>query len=235
MFISAIVVAAGKSKRFGEKASKVILKLNSRPIIAYSLGVLDSHRQIKEIIVVANPRNIANLLSIIRKNKFHKAVKAVLGGKERKDSVESGLKAINPGADFVLIHDAARPFITGSLVSSVIKEARKSRAAILGVPIKATVKEASRPQGLKASSVSVKETLDRSRLWEIQTPQVFDKDLILKAYRRSGRIKVTDDAELVEKLGARVKIVSGSSLNIKITTPEDMIIAKGIAKIWKPA
>ncbi len=227
MFISAILVAAGKSKRFKDKASKVILKLNSRPIIAYSLDTLNSHPEIKEIIVVANPRNIAGLAAIIRKNKFHKVVKVVLGGKERKDSVAQGLRAVNPKAGFMLIHDAARPFITAALVSLVINEARKSKAAILGIPVKATIKMV---RGSK-----VEKTVDRSGLWEIQTPQVFEKGLILKAYRKFGRSKVTDDAGLVEKSGKPVKVAAGSSLNIKITTPEDMLIAKGIAKIWKPA
>ncbi|MFA5095734.1 MAG: 2-C-methyl-D-erythritol 4-phosphate cytidylyltransferase [Candidatus Omnitrophota bacterium] len=230
MFVSAIVVAAGKGKRLGSRASKPALKLNSRPIISFSLDVLNKHPWIKEIIVVANPGNIRALGAIIRRDKPRKEVKLVLGGKERKDSVAQGLKALNPRAELVLIHDAARPFITGGLVASVIKEARKSKAAILGVAVKPTIKRC-RVQG---TGCRVKETIDRRNIREIQTPQVFQKELILDAYKKYGRRKVTDDAMLVEKLGKPVSIVPGSSLNIKITTPEDLIIAKGIAG-WKPA
>jgi 2-C-methyl-D-erythritol 4-phosphate cytidylyltransferase len=142
--------------------------------------------------------------------------------------VANGLKAIGPQADLILIHDAARPFITKGLVSSVIKEARKAGAAIAAVPVKATIKK------VKNGSV-VEKTLDRGKLWEIQTPQVFKKDLILKAYKKFKRIPATDDAMLVERLGAKVSVVLGSYSNIKITTPEDLIIAKGIAGSWKPA
>jgi len=226
--VSAIIVAAGKGRRFGHKLSKAVLRLNSRPVIAYSLAVLNAHPQIKEIIVVGNPGNIRALRNIIQQQRAAKDVKIVLGGKERRDSVANGLKAIGPQADLILIHDAARPFITKGLVSSVIKEARKAGAAIAAVPVKATIKK------VKNGSV-VEKTLDRGKLWEIQTPQVFKKDLILKAYKKFKRIPATDDAMLVERLGAKVSVVLGSYSNIKITTPEDLIIAKGIAGSWKPA
>ncbi len=226
--VSAIIVAAGKGRRFGHKLSKAVLKLNSRPVIAYSLAVLNAHPQIKEIIVVGNPGNIRALRNIIQQQRAAKDVKIVLGGKERRDSVANGLKAIGPQADLILIHDAARPFITKGLVSSVIKEARKAGAAIAAVPVKATIKK------VKNGSV-VEKTLDRGKLWEIQTPQVFKKSLILKAFNKFKRIPATDDAMLVERLGAKVSVVLGSYSNIKITTPEDLIIAKGIAGSWKPA
>lgn len=228
MYVSAIIVAAGNSRRFGNKVSKAVLKINSKPVIAYSLDVLSEHHKIKEIIVVGNPRNIESLRGIIRKNKIHKTIKVILGGKERQDSVSNGLKAINPKADFVLIHDAARPFITKGLVTLVIKEALESKAAIVGVPVKATIKKAD-------NKGCVKHTIDRNNLWEIQTPQVFSKKLILNAYKNFGRFKVTDDAMLVERTGKKVKMVLGAHHNIKITTPEDLIIAKGIARLWKPA
>ncbi len=226
MFISAILLAAGKSKRFKTKTSKVLLNLGSKQVIVYSLGILNEHPKIKEIIVAANLQNIEELRGMIKKNKFHKAAKVVLGGKERKDSVAAGLKVINPQANFVLIHDAARPFITRGLVSLVINEAYESKAAILGVPVKATIKRC-RAQG---TGHRAQETIDRKNLWEAQTPQVFEKKLILEAYRRFGKQDVTDDAGLVEKLGRQVKIVQGSPLNIKITTAEDLILAEAIAR-----
>lgn len=231
MGVSAILLAAGESKRLKGKISKVILKLNSCPVIAYSLHVLNGHPQIKEIVVVGNPANVEDLRAILKQNKIHKPSKVILGGKRRQDSVLKGLKAISHKADFVLIHDAARPFITKGLISSVIKEARVAKAAIIGVPVKSTIKR------LTASGKrqAVKETIDRKNLWEVQTPQVFSRKLILKAYEDFGAHKVTDDAMLVEKSGKRVKMVVGSHYNIKITTPEDLIIAKGIARLWKPA
>ena len=231
MFISAIVVAAGLSKRFKTKTSKVLLKLSSKPVIAYSLDVLNAHPKIKEIIIAANPRNIESLRGIFNTHKFPPGVKVVLGGKERKDSVAAGLKAVNPKADFVLIHDAARPFITSGLVSLVMNEAYESKAAILGVPVKATIKRC-RVQG---TGYRVQETIDRKDLWEIQTPQVFEKDLILKAYQRFSNTDATDDAMLVERLGVKVSVVFGSYNNIKITTTEDLAIAEGVARLWKPA
>lgn len=237
MFVSAIIVAAGKSKRFKSGSSKVILNLNSKPVIAYSLDILNAHPRIKEIIVVSNPENIKKLRRIIKMRKICKTVKFVLGGKERKDSAAAGLKSINPKAEFVLIHDAARPFITSGLVSLLIKEAQKSKAVIVGVPVKATVKriagKGKREEGYGKQEASkfVKETIDRRNLWEVQTPQVFEKDLILEAYRKFGGENVTDDASLVEKLGKPVKIILGSALNIKITTPEDMAIGKAIVNI----
>jgi 2-C-methyl-D-erythritol 4-phosphate cytidylyltransferase len=155
----------------------------------------------------------------------------VLGGKERKDSVAQGLRAIDPKANFVLIHDAARPFITSGLVTLVIKEAQKSKAAILGVPVRATIKRCK----VRGKRCVVKETIDRKNIWEVQTPQVFAKSLILKAYKDFGGLSATDDAGLVEKSGKKVKMVLGAYHNIKITSPEDLIIATGIARLWKPA
>lgn len=228
MYVSAIVVAAGKSRRLGGKISKAVLKLNSKPVIAYSLDVLNGHHRINEIIVVANGANIKSLRDIIKRNKIRKVRDVILGGQERQDSVSSGLKAINPKADYVLIHDAARPFITKGLVTLVIEEALKSKAAIVGVPVKSTIKKAD-------NKAFVKMTVDRNNLWEIQTPQVFSKNIILKAYKDFGRPKATDDAALVERSGKKVKMVLGAHHNIKITTPEDLIIAKGIARLWKPA
>ncbi len=232
MYISAIIVAAGRSKRLESRISKAVLKLNSRPVIAYSLGVLDKHPTIKEIIIVANNQNIKELQRIAGKNKPGRPLRIILGGKKRQDSVRNGLKVVNPQADFVLIHDAARPFISKSLVAALIKEAAKSGAAILGVPVKATVKVA---QSSAAGGIEVKKTLKRENLWEIQTPQLFRKDLIFAAYKKFGRNKATDDAMLVERLGAKVKIVLGSYANLKITTPEDLCISGAIAKLWKRA
>jgi 2-C-methyl-D-erythritol 4-phosphate cytidylyltransferase len=221
--LSAIIVAAGRSKRFKGKASKVLAEISNKPVIYYSLSVLNRHPDIDEIIIVASPSSIKAITGIIRRYKINKVKKIVLGGKERKDSVLQGLKSLGEGISYVLIHDGARPLINDDMISSVITAAKVSGAAIVGVPVKPTIKRVN-------SGLWVQGTVDRDGLWEVQTPQVFLKSIILKAYKRSGRAKVTDDAMLVEKSGIKVKLALGSYSNIKITTPEDLIIAEAILK-----
>jgi len=221
MYVTAVILAAGKGLRFGSGAPKLLAKINSKPVIFYCLDTLCKHPLIKDVIVVVSPETQKSIKEEIKKYKLPKIKAVVLGGKLRQDSVHSGLRAINQKAQLVLIHDAARPFIDRDMVSAVIKEARKSGAAIVGIPVKATIKRVR--QGF-----FVEKTLERSNLWEIQTPQVFKKNLILKAYEKYGKIPVTDDAMLVEKLGHKVRVVLGSCANIKITTPADLLIARAI-------
>jgi 2-C-methyl-D-erythritol 4-phosphate cytidylyltransferase len=231
MYLSAIVLAAGRGLRFSRLNSstarggvlKPLAEINSKPVIIYSLDILSRHPAVRDIIVVVNAGNSRSIISKVRRYRIAKIRRIVEGGKRRQDSVHNALKAMDNRTDLVLIHDGVRPFIDKETVSAVIKEARDSGAAVVGVPVKATIKKVT-------SRAQVKETLNRDCLWEIQTPQVFRKDLILKAYKRFGRGWVTDDASLVEKSGAKVKIVMGSYSNIKITTPDDLILAKAIAK-----
>jgi 2-C-methyl-D-erythritol 4-phosphate cytidylyltransferase len=251
--VSAIIVAAGKSNRFSRnnkqwlkggippkagrgKVSKVLVKIDSRPVIYYSLFALNKHPEVDEIIVVASRENSKEINRIVKRFKINKAKGIVLGGKERKDSVLSGLKALSPESSRVLIHDGARPLIDKNTISSVIKASKASGAAITGVPIKPTVKMAytiwriAYGKREKIKGLFVKKTLNRDELWDIQTPQVFKKDLILAAYSKFGNRKVTDDAALVEKLKVKVRIVQGSYSNIKITTPEDLIMAEAVLR-----
>ena len=230
MYVTAIVLAAGKGLRLKSKISKPLIKIDSKPLIIYSLNTLSKHPYIKDIIVVANRRNLQDIRNKIKQYRIDKIKDVVLGGQVRLASVVNGLRAIDNHTDLVLIHDGVRPFIDRDIVSSVIKTAKSSGAAIAGVPVKATIKsvKVSKCQSVKENIVE--KTLDRSKLWEIQTPQVFRKDLILKAYDKFGDIDVTDDAMLVEKLGAKVSVVLGTYNNIKITTPEDLIVAQAIAK-----
>ncbi|MFH1355324.1 MAG: 2-C-methyl-D-erythritol 4-phosphate cytidylyltransferase [Candidatus Omnitrophota bacterium] len=227
MYVSAILLAAGRGLRSKSKISKPLIKIDSKPVIFYSLKTLSSLAYIKDIVVVANTRNLKGIVNSINKYRVGRVRRIVYGGKRRQDSVYSGIKAIDKRTDLVLIHDVARPFIDKKTVISLIREAKRSGAAIAGVPVKATIKSI---KVSKCQGVRVEKTLDRSRLWEIQTPQVFKKSLILKAYKKFNRIDVTDDAMLVEKLGCKVSIVHGSYSNIKITNPEDILIAKAILK-----
>ena len=236
MQVSAIVLAAGKGRRFYRagkaKIPKLLAKINSKPIIIYSIGVLNKHPSVREIIVVVNARNSSKIISKINQYKIGKIIRVVRGGRQRQDSVRNGLKAMHSRRGLVLIHDGARPFIDKKLISSLIWQAQRSGAAIAGVPVKATIKQLKAQSPKPKGKLLVEKTLNRDNLWEIQTPQVFRKDLILKAFSKFGNLKVTDDSMLVEKLGTQVSIVLGSYNNIKITTPEDLLLAEAIAKRW---
>jgi 2-C-methyl-D-erythritol 4-phosphate cytidylyltransferase len=222
----AIVLAAGRGLRFKSKVPKPLVKINSKPAIAYSLEEFNRHPSVSGIIVVVNPANRSAVASVIRRRRIKKVSSIVLGGRRRQDSVLNGLKAIKDCATLVLIHDAARPFISAKIISALIKEAKDSGAAIPAVPVRSTIKKVN-------LGLFVEETVERKNLWEVQTPQAFRKELLLKAYRRCGRLDVTDDAMLVEKSGAKVKIVEGSYNNIKITTPQDLVLAEAISKSKK--
>lgn len=223
MHVTAILLAAGKGKRFKTGISKPLFEINARPILIYSLKVLSDHPCIKDIIVVVNSSNREQIITRIKKYRVNKIKEVVLGGRRRQDSVSNALKFINKNTRLVLIHDAARPFIAKEIITAVINKAKRQGAAIVGVPLKATVKE--------CSKFLVLRTIDRDGLWEIQTPQVFKKDLILKAYQRFGDIDVTDDASVVERLGHKVAVVMGSQDNIKITTGEDIALAQAILSL----
>jgi len=231
MHVTAIVVAAGKGLRLKSRIPKPLLEVNGKPIIIYSLEVLSRDPAVKDIIVVVSSRNKEAIASVIKRYRIPKIKKIVLGGRQRKDSVAHGLRAMNSCTELVLIHDAARPFINSRLVSAVIEEAEKEEAAILGVTVKPTIKKVKRQRSKGKSQFIVEQTINRDNLMEIQTPQVFRKILILKAYNKFSNIAATDDATLVEKLGKKVKLIMGSTFNIKITTPEDLVFARAIARV----
>jgi 2-C-methyl-D-erythritol 4-phosphate cytidylyltransferase len=232
--VSAILLAAGRGERFKSRVPKPLVRLGSKPIVIYSLETLSRHPSIKDVIVVANDKNSREITQKIVQYGIRKVRRVVRGGKRRQDSVLHALCVLENGADLVLIHDAARPFIDKDMVSRLIKQANAFGAAITGVPIKATVKKAAKSPARLAGKVTspwiVEKTIERDNLWEIQTPQVFKKDLIVRAYQRFARQNVTDDAMLVEKMGKRVVVVPGSYDNIKITTPEDLVIGEAIAR-----
>ncbi len=222
MYSSAIVVAAGRGERLKSRISKPLIKLNSKPVIIYSLEVLSRHPGINEIIVVASADNINEISRQVKKYRIKKISNIILGGRKRQESVYKGLARVNLRSDIVLVHDAARPFIKAEFISKSLNQARVTGASVIGVPVKATIKHVTR--------YAVKRTLDRSNLWEIQTPQVFRKEIILKAYNKFKNLVVTDDAALVERLGKKVSLAMGSYTNIKITTPDDLIFAKALLK-----
>jgi 2-C-methyl-D-erythritol 4-phosphate cytidylyltransferase len=228
-YATAIVLAAGRGLRLKSRIPKPLIAIGSKPVIAHCLIALSRHPEIQEIVVVANPKNSEAITGQIKKLGIAKVGAVVLGGRLRQDSVAKGLKALSPDTDIVLVHDGVRPFIDKDTVSRLIKQAGIYGAAIPAVPVKATVKKVKRQKAKGNTRFVVEETLDRGCLWEVQTPQAFRKGLILKAYEKSAGLEVTDDSMLVERLGRTVCIVPGSYRNIKITTPEDLVIAEAIA------
>jgi 2-C-methyl-D-erythritol 4-phosphate cytidylyltransferase len=223
MKVSAILLAAGIGARLKSKLSKPLIVIAGKPLILYSLLALEQKRQISEIIVVVNPRNKAGILTLIKRHRISKVRAVVYGDALRQDSVRNGLAQVSQHDGLVLIHDSGRPFISQGILEKLIRKAGKTKAAVLAVPVKATIKSA-------AKKLIVDKTLKRQLLWEIQTPQVFAYPLIRRAFNKFGRSLVTDDSSLVEKTGAKVHIVEGSYGNIKVTTPEDILIAECIAK-----
>ena len=222
MKVVCIVPAAGRGKRLGSRGEKAFVMLAGKPLLSHTLGVLQRCSFIDEIIVVVSRNRLKACAKLVRKYRFSKVCSIVRGGKRRFNSVKNGLlKARN--ADFILIHDGVRPFIDQKLLKKVFVGAKRFGAALPAVPSRQTLK-------LIGKRSFIAKTPKRKSLWEAQTPQVFKKDLIVKAYKKTKDKTVTDDSSLVEKANHRVKIIKGSYKNIKITTPEDLKLAKILVK-----
>ncbi len=217
--IAVIIVAAGSGMRFKSKTPKALAMLKNWPLIHHSLHIFEHIPSIHDIIVVGRKEDLRRFESL--HSRFKKIRAIVPGGKTRADSVKCGLLALDSKTAMVLVHDAARPLISQALVLRLIAAVRRHKAAIVAVPVKATVKEVD-------AKGWIKHTPKRSYLWEAQTPQGFEANLLVRAHQRKGG-DATDDAMLVERLGTKVKVVMGDYRNIKITTPEDLCIAKEIA------
>ena len=224
MKVLAIVPAAGSGKRLKKSCDKPFIEINSKPLLFYALKALETSPLIDEIILVVAKKRISMALNLVRRFRFKKVSKIVRGGKTRSESVANGLKLLKKSnADYVFIHDGVRPFLEKSLIERCIKAAKKFGSSVACVRVKPTIKAERKGFILK--------TLERSALLEAQTPQVFRKDLILKAYKNKKMLfSSTDDSRLVEKSGHKVRVVAGSNKNIKVTTPEDLLLAKALLK-----
>lgn len=222
--IAAIIVAAGQGRRMGHKTPKQYLLLNGKPVLWHTLQRFIKTGIFTKIVLVID-RNYFDYIqaSIIRKYKLPQ-VTLVAGGKERQDSVYQGLLSLK-SCDHVAIHDGVRCLVSAQVIKETIKAARQYGAATAAVPLQDTIKES-------AAGQLVQKTIDRSKLWRIQTPQVFNYEIIMKAYKKAYQAGFygTDDAMLVEKMGKKVKLVMGSYDNLKITTPLDLLVAEQILK-----
>lgn len=229
--IGAVVLAAGQGKRMQSRVAKQFLELNGRPLIAYALEAFEKS-QVDEVILVTGQDEISYCeRKIVAEYGFSKVKAVVAGGKERYNSVYEGLKAFQAYSDiqYVLIHDGARPLISEAVIERAIEGAIQYDACVVGMPVKDTIKVANEA-GFAAG------TPDRASLWQIQTPQAFRFDLILDAYKKimerpEDQEHITDDAMVVEAASScQVKLVEGDYRNIKVTTPEDLLVAEAFLK-----
>lgn len=220
---SVIIPAAGMGRRMNASVNKQYLKINEKPILAYTLDVFENCPLVDEIILVINPEEQQLCREQVIEAYSYTKIKVTAGGNTRQESVYAGLKAVNPLTKIVLIHDGARPLIRESVIRRSIEETIKHRATVVGVPAKNTIK-------VMNEAGFVEATPDRNYLVEIQTPQTFAYDLITEAHQKAlaSGVVGTDDAFLVEWMQIPVKIVVGDYTNIKITTPEDLTIAAAI-------
>ena len=224
MRVSAILVGAGLGLRMGGTIKKPFLQIHGKPIFLHTIERFSQIDTITEIVCVAGETEIRSLREqwqdILDTNKVKKIVP---GGKRRQDSVYNGLCQTETDAEIVLIHDIVRPLVRKEHIEAVITKTREFHAAILAVPMKATVKEA-------GNNLRIQRTIPRSSLWMAQTPQGFEKNLLVKVFNqlKNSDIEFTDDAEMVERTGHPVYIVPGTDENIKITTPEDLLIAEAL-------
>ena len=218
----AVVLAAGQGKRMNSKVQKQFLLIKEKPVLYYTLHAFEESALISEIILVTGKDEIEYCQKeIVEKYGFKKVSKVVAGGKERYHSVHEGIQAIGV-ADYVFIHDGARPFVDGAMIERASQAVKEYKACVVGMPVKDTIKIAD-AEGYAA------QTPDRRLVWQVQTPQVFEYELIKTAYEKlmiEEPEGITDDAMVVEAMTEhKVKLVEGSYRNIKITTPEDLDIA----------
>lgn len=217
--LSAVVVAAGRSQRMG--FDKLLTPLAGRPLLLHTLERLLSTRLPSELVLVVRPGAEAEMDALVEPLRQLGPIRIVAGGVQRQDSVQAGLEAVSDRSDFVLVHDAARPFVTRELIDTVLAAARLSDAAVCGTPCSDTLKEVGE-DGL------VLKTVDRAKLWAVQTPQIFRAKLLRAAYAaaiRSGE-SFTDDTAVVERIGHPVRTVLYHGVNLKITTPSDWKLAE---------
>ncbi len=220
----AIIPAAGSGSRFGGQTPKQFIEIAGAPIIVHTLMRFHECEEIGAIIVALRREEFERFELALCAHKIQKPVRLVVGGAERSDSILNGLEAAKEfRPEIVVVHDAVRPFVTPERISAVIARAREIGAAILALPATDTVKEVE--DGL------IRRTLDRRRIWRAQTPQAFRYDLLMRANEEARAANLpsammTDDASLVERLGESIAVVEGLANNIKITTPEDLVLAE---------
>ena len=221
-----VIVAAGTGSSMNIGINKQFIKLEGKEIIAYTIEKFYNNSNIEDIVVVVKEDESEFFKKEILDKYNFKNVKIAYGGKERQDSVYNGLKLLDEKCDVVLIHDGARPFVSDKIIDKSIEEAKEHKAIVVGVPVKDTIK-------VIDNDKNIVDTPNRSVLWAVQTPQTFDYNILIDAYKDAFKNKFygTDDAMLVERIGYKVKMLEGSYNNIKITTQEDLNIGSQILRV----
>jgi 2-C-methyl-D-erythritol 4-phosphate cytidylyltransferase len=219
-----ILPAAGKSSRYKDKNyKKPFAPLAGRAMWIYSVERFLARNDVKQLILAIAPEDKEDFDFKFSSNVAILGIDVLLGGAERADSVQKALARVKPDIDFVCVHDAVRPCLVDEWITRVFDAAEKNAAAILAVPVTATLKRV-------GADRTIEETVSRDGLWEAQTPQVFRRQLLLDAYAKRGDFEATDEAQLVERLGHKVSVVQGSPLNLKVTTTEDLRLAEQALK-----
>ncbi len=216
-----IIVAAGRSERMGG-LDKIFAALMGRPLLAWTLAAFERCDAIDSVVVVAAPRSVDRVRDFCAEWRFTKVTAVVAGGDDRQHSVRAGLDAA-PQAAIVAIHDAARPLVTHDIIERGVALARETGAALCAIPSRDTVKD------VTGDPPVVRATPHRAHMWLAQTPQVFDRALLLEAHARAAA-PATDDAALVEAIGHAVRVYEGDPSNFKVTTPEDLIVAEALLR-----
>ncbi len=219
-----ILPAAGRSRRFADKGyKKVFAPLANKAIWLHSAERFLGRNDVVQTILVIAPEDRADFMFKFSANIAILGIEVVDGGQQRADSVEAALARVKPQADFICVHDAARPCLTDAWIDQIFAAAEKSDAAIFAIPVAGTLKRVD-------ANHKIEETVSREGLWEAQTPQVFRRQLLLDAYAKRAGFNATDEAQLVERIGHAVTIVPGSAINMKITTKEDQRLAEQALK-----
>ena len=216
---AAVVAAAGSSSRMG--ADKIMLPLAEEPVIVHTVRALECSPHIAEIIVVTREEMLVPIAQLLHDYGFKKVTKVIRGGGSRTESVYLGVNEVSCDPKLIAIHDAARPFVSSRVIEAAVLQAEKTGAAAPALPVKDTIK--------RVKNGLVEETVDRSDLYAIQTPQVFDSDLIRGALKKAmdDGAAITDDCSAVERIGMKVVLTEGAEENFKLTTPGDLLLAQG--------
>lgn len=223
--VAVILAAAGKSSRFRDQNyKKPFAPLAGRAVWLHAAEKFLNHKDVKQVIIVISEEDREDFSQRFGANLAIMGVEVCLGGAERSDSIQNALAKVKDNIDLVAVHDAARPCLAEKWIEAVFTAAEKTGAAILAVPVAGTLKR------LAPGNV-IGETVDRTGLWEAQTPQVFRREILAKAYAARAGKPATDDAQLVERTGQQVTLVEGSPINIKITTKDDLKLAEQILKV----
>ncbi|RSD21561.1 2-C-methyl-D-erythritol 4-phosphate cytidylyltransferase [Mesobacillus subterraneus] len=224
MTYQVIIPAAGQGKRMGAGKNKLLLTLEGVPVLIHTLKVFEDDAECSGIILAIHHDDEEEFRALLNTYGIRKVSSLVKGGKERQDSVYNGLLAVGSMDGIVLVHDAARPFIKQGIIHELVDAASKEGGAIVAVPVKDTIK--------KAAGKLVAETVERSSLWSVQTPQAFRASVLLEAHNKAAREQFlgTDESSIVERIPHPVSIIEGDYDNIKLTTPEDLYFAEAILR-----